>query len=117
LYGTKIPILFFNENFLSAWFFGDPHINTLDGGQYTFNGYGEYTMMKVDFNGTTFDLQARTELATGANGTTINATIFSAFVAKDHTNSTVQVELSRNKDSKISFTVKAMSSIVQEQRQ
>jgi hypothetical protein len=88
----------------SAWFWGDPHINTLDGGQYTFNGYGEYTMMKINFNGTTFNLQARTELATRPNGTTINATIFSAFVAKDHTNSTVQVELSRNKDSKISFT-------------
>ncbi|XP_061188967.1 mucin-like protein [Saccostrea echinata] len=81
----------------TAWFFGDPHINTLDGGKYTFNGYGEYTMMKIDHNGTKFDLQARTDLATNANGTTINATIFSAFVAKDQTGSIVQVEMSRNK--------------------
>lgn len=82
-----------------AWFWGDPHINTLDGGQYTFNGYGEYTMMKIDHNGTQFELQARTDLATTANGTTINATIFSAFVAKDHTGSIIQVEMSRNRDS------------------
>ncbi|XP_078334851.1 uncharacterized protein LOC111121476 isoform X3 [Crassostrea virginica] len=82
----------------TSWFFGDPHITTLDGGQYTFNGYGEYTMMKIDYNGTTFDFQARTDLATTANGTTINATIFSAFVAKDHTGSTMQVEMSRNRD-------------------
>jgi hypothetical protein len=26
--------------------FGDPHIDTLDGLQYTFNGWGEYTMIK-----------------------------------------------------------------------
>lgn len=57
-------------------------------------------MMKIDHNGTQFELQARTDLATTANGTTINATIFSAFVAKDHTGSIVQVEMSRNRDSK-----------------
>ena len=86
--------------------FGDPHITTLDGGQYTFNGYGEYTMMKIDYNGTTFDFQARTDLVTTANGTTINATIFSAFVAKDHTGSTMQVEMSRNRDSELHLPVK-----------
>ncbi|XP_061188930.1 uncharacterized protein LOC133197100 [Saccostrea echinata] len=81
----------------TAWFFGDPHINTLDGGAYTFNGYGEYTMMKIDHNGTKFELQARTDLTTNANGTKINATIFSAFVAKDQTGSVVQVEMSKSR--------------------
>uniref|UniRef100_A0A8W8N521 Fibrillin-1 n=1 Tax=Magallana gigas TaxID=29159 RepID=A0A8W8N521_MAGGI len=100
-YYTYRPRPFFCSRFIpvrTAWFWGDPHINTLDGGQYTFNGYGEYTMMKIDHNGTQFELQARTDLATTANGTTINATIFSAFVAKDHTGSIVQVEMSRNRD-------------------
>lgn len=87
--------------FFTARFFGDPHIGTLDGGQYTFNGYGEYTMMKLDAGSVNFELQARTDLTSNANGTTINATIFSAFVAKDQTGATMQVELSRNKDSEL----------------
>ncbi|XP_052721310.1 uncharacterized protein LOC128192563 [Crassostrea angulata] len=83
--------------FSAAWFFGDPHITTLDGHQYTFNGYGEYTMMRINKE-TDFELQARTDLATNENGTTINATIFSAFVAKDHTGARVQVAMSRKRD-------------------
>ncbi|KAK2567531.1 Mucin-like protein, partial [Acropora cervicornis] len=43
--------------------FGDPHIKTLDGGNYTFNGIGEYTIVNAD-NGT-FILQARTQVAPG----------------------------------------------------
>lgn len=83
-----------------AWFFGDPHIGTLDGHQYTFNGYGEYTMMKINTNSTQFELQARTDLTTNQNGTTINATIFSAFAARDQSGASVQFEMSRNRDSK-----------------
>lgn len=64
---------------------------------YTFNGYGEYTMIKINTSTVSFILQARTELATTENGTTINATIFSAFAAKDQTGSTVQIEMSRDK--------------------
>uniref|UniRef100_A0A8W8N5D1 Fibrillin-1 n=1 Tax=Magallana gigas TaxID=29159 RepID=A0A8W8N5D1_MAGGI len=77
--------------------FGDPHIVTLDGKNYTFNGYGEYTMLKISKASIQFDLQARTDLATRANGTNINATIFSAFVAQDQTGSKLQIEMSRDK--------------------
>lgn len=73
------------------------NITTFDGLDYTFNGYGEYTMIKINTSTTSFTLQARTELATTENGTTINATIFSAFAAKDQTGSTVQIEMSRDK--------------------
>ena len=58
--------------------------------------------MKIDNEDKQFELQARTDLAEGANGTTINATVFSAFAARDDTGSFVQVELSRLKDSKLS---------------
>ena len=58
--------------------------------------------MKIDNEDKQFELQARTDLAEGANGTTINATVFSAFAASDDTGSFVQVELSRLKDSKLS---------------
>ncbi|XP_062609556.1 uncharacterized protein LOC134271356 [Saccostrea cucullata] len=76
---------------------GDPHIRTLDGKQYTFNGHGEYVMMEITKDGTRFDFQARTEPATTSNGTVINATVFSAFVAQDQTGSKVQIEMSSNK--------------------
>ena len=61
---------------VTAWLWGDPHIRTLDGRRYTFNGLGEYIFANV--NGT-FETQARTKLA--AENTT--ATIFSAFAAAD----------------------------------
>ncbi|XP_052824448.1 mucin-like protein [Octopus bimaculoides] len=80
-----------------AWMFGDPHIQTLDGLKYSFNGLGEYSLLRVS-NKTTninmLEVQARTTQAKNANGTLINATIFSAFAMKDFiTNTSAQVEL------------------------
>lgn len=57
-------------------------------------------MLTIAKEKTRFDFQARTDLATTANGTVINATIFSAFVAQDQTGSHVQIEMSRDKTSK-----------------
>lgn len=56
-------------------------------------------MMRINKE-TDFELQARTDLATNENGTAINATIFSAFAAKDNTGARVQVAMSRKRDSK-----------------
>ena len=76
-----------NSNLIvPGWFWGDPHIKTLDGGNYTFNGLGEYVM--IDAQNGTFQLQARTKLAQG-NSTT--ATIFSAGAAKEENTSTIEV--------------------------
>ncbi|XP_067018613.1 mucin-like protein isoform X3 [Acropora muricata] len=68
--------------------FGDPHIKKLDGGNYTFNGIGEYTIVNAD-NGT-FLLQARTQVAPGELS---KATIFTAGVAKENGSATVEVKL------------------------
>ena len=57
-----------------AWFWGDPHISTLDGKQYTFNGIGEYILMKTVHE--TFVLEGRTRLVENST-----ATVFSAFAA------------------------------------
>jgi len=46
-----------------VFFWGDPHIQTLDSFEYTFNGLGEYWMIKSE----PFTLQARTERAWGTN--------------------------------------------------
>ncbi|KAI8767433.1 mucin-like protein, partial [Biomphalaria glabrata] len=74
---------------------GDPHFITLDDLNYTMNGWGEYTLM--DIPSKTFLLQGRTEKAETSNGTRINATIFSAFAAKEGDNPAFQVKLSLNK--------------------
>ncbi|KAK3612288.1 hypothetical protein CHS0354_011006 [Potamilus streckersoni] len=77
---------------------GDPHITTLDGRAYTFNGWGEYTLITVNTTMTgTFDLQARTARAEGENGSISDATIFSAFAAKDSLGINIHVELNRSK--------------------
>ena len=55
-------------------------------------------MLSINTSRASFILQARTEPASSANGTTINATVFTAFVAKDHTGSKVQIEMARNKE-------------------
>lgn len=83
--------------YFTAWFFGDPHITTQDSKTYTFNGLGEYILLEIRTENVTFSLQGRTERAITAEGTTTDATVFSAFAAKDNTGATVQVEMSANK--------------------
>ena len=81
---------------ISAWFFGDPHINTLDNLAYTFNGLGEYVL--INTVNSTFTLQGRTARVKDANGTLGDATVFSAFAAKDLTSDTVVVMMNSTSD-------------------
>ncbi|XP_053387247.1 uncharacterized protein LOC123541978 [Mercenaria mercenaria] len=80
-------------NFGTFW--GDPHFSTLDGMNFTFNGLGEYTLLRINTDTCNFDLQARTERTLKEDGNLSDATVFAAFAAKDSTNSSVHVE--RNK--------------------
>lgn len=65
---------------------GDPHITTLDGYIYTFNGLGEYTLVTIpDDTGTSnlFTLQGRTMRALDTETQDLtNATFFVAFAAQ-----------------------------------
>ncbi|XP_078670160.1 uncharacterized protein LOC144910683 isoform X25 [Branchiostoma floridae x Branchiostoma belcheri] len=70
---------------------GDPHLTTLDGKSYTFNGLGEYLVLDVP--DAMLVVQGRTRKAVDVNGTETRATIFSAFVAKQGNSSTVQINL------------------------
>ena len=59
--------------YFTGWGLGDPHINTVDGANYTFNGWGEYIL----FTAGNFSLQGR---ATPVNRTVSgSATQWSAF--------------------------------------
>ena len=69
--------------------FGDPHMVTLDGTPFTFNGYGEYFILKV--RGVNFTLQGRMEPLIDDDGTKTDATVYTAFAGKESGSDTVQV--------------------------
>ncbi|CAH1802267.1 unnamed protein product, partial [Owenia fusiformis] len=77
-----------------TWFWGDPHVRTLDGKTYTFNGLGEYTLIQTtdDY----FTLQGRTSRAVTSNGTITKATVFTAFAVKDELSDKLYVQLADN---------------------
>ena len=74
---------------------GDPHLVTLDGYKYTFNGRGEFTLIETADD--IFTLQGRMVYATNQNGTSASATVFSAIVGREGDSDTVQFEISTNK--------------------
>ena len=62
--------------FISAWARGDPHFTTLDGVDFTFNGWGEYLLLNITNGSTLFELQARTEPVPGSAATQMAAIVF-----------------------------------------
>ncbi|NXS06173.1 MUC4 protein, partial [Oxylabes madagascariensis] len=67
--------------------FGDPHITTLDGLTYTFNGLGDFVLLLASDAQTSFVLQGRT-----AQTGMAQATNFVAFAAQYISNTTTTVE-------------------------
>lgn len=59
--------------------FGDPHIVTLDGFKYTFNGKGEFVLVETHDN--SFTLQGRMEQPLDSNNQMAPGTVFTAIVA------------------------------------
>ena len=75
--------------------FGDPHIVTLDGYQYTFNGKGEFIL--VETLDEAFILQGRmTEPPEFFNGSSAGGTSFTALAMKQNGNPTVQLEVAND---------------------
>ena len=87
---------------LAAITWGDPHLKTLDGSSYTFNGHGEYWMVDTEYGISGFQLQARTERALDKYDQPTQATVFSGFAARDNETTTVQVQMSADKQCKYS---------------
>ena len=67
------------HHFLAAWVLGDPHFTTLDGADFTFNGWGEYLLLNITNGSTLFELQARTEPVPGTAATQLAAIVFAMF--------------------------------------
>ena len=64
---------------------------TLDGVEYTFNGYGEYQILNVA--GPDFKLQGRMQPLINDDGSNTRATIYKAFAMKENGSDVVQVTL------------------------
>ncbi|XP_021954689.1 protein mesh isoform X2 [Folsomia candida] len=77
-----------------ATIFGDPHIYTFDGLAYTFNGKGEYVLVKSRTDRQRLDVQARFEQLTNDEyGNEVRGTILTAIAAKDNQSATVEIRL------------------------
>jgi len=85
--------------FSTALLWGDPHFLTHDGLDYTFNGIGEFTMIKTVDN--SFHLQARTAQMINAQGVLVAATSFVAFAAQEAGSVKVQVELGSSNEGEL----------------
>ncbi len=90
---------------LTGWFWGDPHITTLDGKRYTFNGLGEYTLVTTR----NFTLQGRTGRARDSNDQPTNATVFTAFAAADINSDVLQVNLNPDRAGEVSVFLLSVS--------
>ena len=71
--------------------FGDPHLITFDGVEYTFNGYGEYHILQVA--GPDFNLQGRMQPLIDEFGNANRGTVYTAFAMKETNSDAVQVIL------------------------
>uniref|UniRef100_H0X1A8 Mucin 4, cell surface associated n=1 Tax=Otolemur garnettii TaxID=30611 RepID=H0X1A8_OTOGA len=65
-----------------AWMFGDPHITTMDGTNYTFNGLGDFLLVRAWDRNSSFLLEGRTAQTGSAQ-----ATNFIAFAAQYNSSS------------------------------
>eukprot|EP00095_Tigriopus_kingsejongensis_P008816 maker-scaffold1015_size70757-snap-gene-0.10 protein:Tk08816 transcript:maker-scaffold1015_size70757-snap-gene-0.10-mRNA-1 annotation:"hypothetical protein DAPPUDRAFT_305821" len=76
-----------------ATVFGDPHIYTFDGFKFTFNGKGEYVLLRADSPRVKLDVQGRFEQVKDSPYGEVMATMLTAVAAKDNVSATVEVRL------------------------
>ncbi|XP_060806291.1 protein mesh isoform X1 [Amyelois transitella] len=76
-----------------AGIFGDPHIVTFDDLQYTFNGKGEYVLVRVDHPQLKLDVQGRFEQVPRNIYGPVNATHITSVVAASNNSVPIEVRL------------------------
>ena len=67
----------------------DPHFVTLDGVEYTFNGYGEYHILRVA--GPEFNIQGRMQPLIDEHGNATRGTVYKALALKENSSDILQV--------------------------
>ncbi|KAK3703614.1 hypothetical protein QZH41_019153, partial [Actinostola sp. cb2023] len=95
------------RGFRRGWFFGDPHITTLDGIKYSFNGLGDYIVLQT-LDRTNL-IHGRTKRPLSKFGGLSKATVFSGFALRSSKNTTVQVLFSDVMAGNLSITTKNTS--------
>ncbi|XP_011501466.1 PREDICTED: protein mesh [Ceratosolen solmsi marchali] len=76
--------------------FGDPHVATFDGLEYTFNGKGEFVLVRVDDVKDKLDIQARFEQLPDNFYGEVRATHLTAVAARGNNSATIEVRLRPN---------------------
>jgi hypothetical protein len=71
--------------------FGDPHFYTFDGNPYTFNGKGEFVLVRANSPKVKLDVQARFEQVWDSPYGDVKASTLTAVAAKDNVSATVEV--------------------------
>ena len=66
-------------NVLIGWMWGDPHIATIDGKKYSYQGLGNFWLLKGD----TVQVQGKTRRIQTANGALSRGTVWSGIAIKD----------------------------------
>ncbi|XP_012287244.1 protein mesh isoform X2 [Orussus abietinus] len=73
--------------------FGDPHVVTFDGLEYTFNGKGEFVLVKVDTIKDKLDVQGRFEQMSNNFYGEVRATQLTSVAARGNNSATIEVRL------------------------
>ncbi|XP_033217639.1 protein mesh isoform X2 [Belonocnema kinseyi] len=73
--------------------FGDPHVTTFDGLEYTFNGKGEFVLVRVNHQKDKLDIQGRFEQLPNNFYGEVRATQLTSVVARGNNSVTIEVRL------------------------
>ncbi|XP_033124345.1 uncharacterized protein LOC117122747 [Anneissia japonica] len=81
----------------TGWMFGDPHMTTLDGYDYTYNGIGEYILEEVMLeDNQRFVVQCRMQPPILQTDSVAGATVFTSFVGAVDNGTKVEMRITEN---------------------
>ena len=88
----------YSVNYQLCYAGGDPHFQTLDGLDYTFNGYGKFIYSRANDN--SYEVQVFCDVMNNINGSsTISGTIFTSFAMKTNDSSIFQIDIADSSSS------------------